>query len=262
MHAHPIREPSTRAGRPRSGSTGDETRWSRIHAGDYDYLVRRFWKPIRRFLIGRMVSPDEAEDLTQELFLAFIEKNLLARADPARGSFRSFVFHVARQLLIDRRRFDAAEKRGAGRTVPLDPMHQAQATPADRPEDEFDREWYLSLFNRARRDVKRHYARRPEAYEAFRLYFFGEPGAEQPTYEEIADRLGQTEAQVRNNLHRSRKVFVEKVVEAIAEYVGGEAELRAELGHLVRFVSGRLDPEMFLSGIQGEPDAAQDDGQA
>ncbi len=152
----------------------EPTRWSRIEHKDYAYLVERFEKPVRRFIGAQLHDPAQAEDLTQELFLSLLRRDFLDRVDGSRGALRSLLFHCARQFLTDHfRRTDRLVHEG---------WIEERPDPDRLPASEaFDLEWYRSLLNQARRDVKTHYLEQdlPVAYRAFRLFYFGdsEPGS-------------------------------------------------------------------------------------
>ncbi len=216
----------------------DPTRWSRIRERDFEYLVGRFWKPVRRFFFDRLGSAEAAEDLTQELFLSFIERDTLAGADRERGPFRRLLFRCARNFLVDWHRSRNAAKRDAGRTTALESVGEGPDPAAVDPADAFDRDWFLAIYNRGRRAVKEHYEGkgRPEVYRAFRLFYFGDEGPERWTQLKIAQALETTVAQVNNHVHRARQVFLEAVRNAIAEYAGSEEELAAELAEMARLL--------------------------
>ncbi len=222
----------------------EETRWSRIRQRDYEYLVRRFWRMIERFVRPRLDSREEAEEVTQEFFLAFIEKDVLARVDE-RASFRQFLYHAARQFLIDHYRTRSAAKRGRDRVLALDPAHIGATEPALPGVEEFDRDFYLSLFNQARSSVKRRLQSRGRgvAYQAFRLFFFGDGSGERPSQARIAETLGLTPAQVRNDVHRVKRMFLDAIVGSIRRCAASEAEVRSELRDLVQFLATHLPDE-------------------
>lgn len=214
-----------------------DTRWSRIEAQDLAYVVRRYWKPIRRFLSDRLGSFEEAEDATQELFVKFLERELLATADRSRGRFRSYLFTVVRRFLIDRlRAAGAASRGGAAADLPLDARTADAVEAGPGPEQAFDREWFYSLLNRARRSVRARLEQdgRSEVYRAFHLYYFGDDSADRWTQPHIARRLGITATQVNNHVHRARELLRREVRAAVCDYVGSEAELEAELADFGR----------------------------
>jgi RNA polymerase sigma factor (sigma-70 family) len=223
------------------------TRWSRIQARDFDYFVERFWSPVHRFMRARMPSVQDAEELTQELFLAFLQRDLLARADADRGSFRSFLFHCARQFLIDRYRAANAAKRGGGRLVSLEQLEQGLSDQGLTAEQAFDREWYLSLINHARRGVKAQCQAQGQevAYRAFRLFYFGDTEPEPWSQKRVAEHLGLPVSQVNNYVYRTRQVFGRELRAAMAEYSSSEEELDHELSQLSQFLDGH--------GLAGNP---------
>jgi RNA polymerase sigma-70 factor (ECF subfamily) len=54
-------------------------------------LCSTYWYPLYAFLRRREFSPHEAEDLSQEFFYRFLQRNSLAHVSPAAGKFRSFL---------------------------------------------------------------------------------------------------------------------------------------------------------------------------
>src|SRR5690242_19681582 len=59
-----------------------------------DQLCRTYWYPLYAYVRRCGQSPHDAQDLTQEFFARLLEGNWLARADPARGRFRTFLLMV------------------------------------------------------------------------------------------------------------------------------------------------------------------------
>lgn len=211
------------------------TRWSRIETGDYDYLVRLYWEPVRRFICYKLGSADEAEELTQELFLRFIEKDLLARADPSRGRFRSFLFSCVRNFLKNHYRERGTRKgRAESRRLALEKVPGELGDQEQDPRQIFDREWYVALLHRARRAVREQCEARDagEMYQAFLLYYFGDGGPDALGQKEIAGRLGLSVAQVNNHVHRSRKLLMEQLQALVREYTGSEEDYRQEMAEM------------------------------
>jgi RNA polymerase sigma-70 factor (ECF subfamily) len=72
-------------------------------AGDeeaFTALYRRRQGPVYRFALQMTGNVVIAEDVTQEVFMALLSKT--AKYDPARGSLASFLYGVARNLVLRR----------------------------------------------------------------------------------------------------------------------------------------------------------------
>jgi DNA-directed RNA polymerase specialized sigma24 family protein len=54
-------------------------------------LCQAYWYPVYAYIRRRVDRGDEAEDLTQEFFTLFLEKDFLASVDRDKGKFRSFL---------------------------------------------------------------------------------------------------------------------------------------------------------------------------
>jgi RNA polymerase sigma-70 factor (ECF subfamily) len=90
-----------------------------------------------------------------------LNRHLVERADPSRGSFRSLLLHALNQYLIDEQRKETARKRiPKAKLVPLDVGH-AEALPAAinelDPEASFNYAWKTDLLERALSEVKQSY---------------------------------------------------------------------------------------------------------
>jgi RNA polymerase sigma-70 factor (ECF subfamily) len=90
---------------------------SRAQRGDraaLELLCRQEWVTVYRIVAGWVASRQEAEDLTQEVFLRALRH--LEGYQSASGSFRPYLITVARNLLRDRWR--AQHRRAAGGSDP------------------------------------------------------------------------------------------------------------------------------------------------
>ncbi|HEX8202572.1 MAG TPA: sigma factor, partial [Isosphaeraceae bacterium] len=113
-----------------------------------------YWYPLYAFVRRKGYDPDEAQDLVQGFFVRLLEKGDLARVDPARGKFRSFLLASCTHYLANHRDRDRARKRGGGRVAgPID-RREAESRYGREPahgltaERLFDRRWALALLER------------------------------------------------------------------------------------------------------------------
>ena len=137
------------------------TQWSRVvTAASRDALEARealsglceaYWYPIYAYVRHRGYAPEPARDLTQDFFAYLLERDLIARADPARGRFRAFLRTVCARHLADRRDRENAAKRGGGRhPLSIDPLdaerrYSRESAHELTAERIFDRTWALTL---------------------------------------------------------------------------------------------------------------------
>ena len=63
--------------------------------------IAAYWRPVYCFLRAHGHPTHHAEDLTQEFFLRFCERDWIRRADPQRGRFRTFLLSVLKRFLSD-----------------------------------------------------------------------------------------------------------------------------------------------------------------
>jgi RNA polymerase sigma-70 factor (ECF subfamily) len=179
-------------GMERTPEIADETILERIHEGDRDALAllfRRYAHLIRS--VGRRILRDkaEADDLVQEVFLYIHRKSSLF--DSSKGSASSWIVQVAyTQALLRRRRLKSQGFYMSGITDKPDETSQAGDKGADYDhtvEGLFGRNGWKRIVEELTEDQR----------VTFRLHFF-----EGYTFTEIAEKLGQSHANVRNHHYR------------------------------------------------------------
>jgi RNA polymerase sigma-70 factor (ECF subfamily) len=224
------------------------THWSRvIAAGDpeapqareaLETLCNAYWYPLYAYIRSRGHTPEQAQDLTQDLFAYVLQRDLLAKADPGRGRFRSFLRGVCIHHLADQRDRQNAQKRGGGRlVVPIDAFageerYSREPSHDLTPERIFDREWALTLLGRVFDQLQREYdeAGRAATFEELRVVLTR--GAESVPYGVIAERLATTEGAVRVAVHRLRRHYGLLLRREIAATVDDPAEIDDEIRNL------------------------------
>ena len=175
-------------------------------AAALEELCRAYWYPLYVFARRSGCDAEAAQDVTQEFFVDLLQSDLLLRADPARGRFRSYLIGTMKHHLTDRHRSANARRRGGGREIfSLDaatPEDRYRMEPADAsatPEAVFDQRWAATLLERTllrlRADCDAE--GRGGRYEELKIFLL--PAAGQPSFPETARRLGmpETGAEVR-----------------------------------------------------------------
>jgi RNA polymerase sigma factor (sigma-70 family) len=222
--------------RTRSGD--EETRRVALAA-----IIEAYWKPVYKYLrVKWSLDPDAAADLTQEFFAATLEKDVVARYDPTKARFRTYLRMCVDGLASNTRKAERRLKRGGSVTlVPLDfetaEGEMATHEPAvDADVDElFYREWVRALLERSVAELQRSAAEsgRQSMFEVFKRYDLLDEAETRPTYAEIASELGLTPATVTNHLAAMRRQFRAIVLERLRELTSSEEEWEAEAAKLL-----------------------------
>lgn len=115
-------------------------------------LLERYWKPVYCYLRASGYNNEQAKDLTQGFFHEVVlQRNLIDRADPAKGRFRAFLLHALKQYVIDTKRRDSSsgrippEKLVSLEIAPVPELPQTVA--AGAPEDSFLYAWKSALLD-------------------------------------------------------------------------------------------------------------------
>lgn len=209
-----------------------------LRRGAADTLVRAYWAPVAALLQWRWnLERADAEDLTQEFFTEAIEKQWLARYQPDRGRFRTFL-----RVCVDRFAGSAARaqgrlKRGGGvPDAPLEAADTVAACGADEFDERVHAEWVRSVLAMALESF------RAEAVEAgksahaavFVAYDVDDPPDDQrPSYRALAERFGIPETQVTNYLNWARREYRRHVLGTLRALAGNEAEFREDARELL-----------------------------
>lgn len=202
---------------------------------DLEALCEAYWYPLYAYARRRGHSPHQAQDLTQDFFAYVLEKDLLARADPHRGRFRSFLMGVYTHYLANRHDYEHALKRGGGRAaLSIDGTTAEGRYDRDlvlelTPERIFDRSWALTLLGRVMDGLRREYedAGREAVFETLSLNLTEGPQAE--SYAVIAERLGVTEGAARVAVHRLRRRYAHLLRSEIAATLDDPGEVEDEI---------------------------------
>jgi RNA polymerase sigma factor (sigma-70 family) len=202
-------------------------------------LCSTYWYPLYAFIRGRGSSPHEAEDLTQEFFLHFLERNALQRVRPEAGKFRSFLLACLKNFLANERERARAQRRGGGR--PPVPLASGEAEtryslePSDHrtPDAEFERRWAFATVERTLAELRREYDGIDKRALFEELQGFLPCGEGSVSRGELAVRRGVSVGAIDVAVHRLRQRFGALLREQVARTVSSEAEVEEEIRHLI-----------------------------
>jgi RNA polymerase sigma-70 factor (ECF subfamily) len=186
--------------------------------------------------------PEDAQDFTQGFIAGLLEKGGIARANPERGRFRTFLLSAFCHYLSNQHREQMAQKRGGLRTIlSLDEEPEAgflgQAVDNMTPELLYERSWALALLEKVMGQLRAEYTKagRAPLFEAIQPHLAGAAG--RPGYAQLGASLGMGESAITVAVHRMRRRYGELLREEIATTVVTPEEVDDELRHLMRMVS-------------------------
>ena len=206
-------------------------------------LCRVYWLPLYTYIRRQGENPYDAQDLTQEFFARFLEKDFLYSVDQSKGRFRSFLLASLKHFLSNQRDRARAQKRGGGQTPLSLDFSDAETgigfQPADKqtPEKAFEKRWALTLLEQSLARLRKEYSDRGRQDLFEQLKQTLTEGRESVAYAELAVRLGITEAAVKMAVNRLRQRYREVLRAEIAETVAQESEVEDELREVFRALS-------------------------
>jgi hypothetical protein len=199
-------------------------------------LVHGYWKPLHRYLSVRWrLSDDDAQEATQAFFADAFEKEWLARYNPEKAQFRTFLRVCADRFVLNRQQAAARVKRGGGAVmVSLDADGELAAQLASQPEadDLFKREFVRALFERAVEQTRAEYEQAGKNLQFTLFERYDIDPAEDVSYASLAREFNLTPAQVTNGLAHIRRRFREHAIQALRLLCGSDDEFRREAAEL------------------------------
>jgi RNA polymerase sigma-70 factor (ECF subfamily) len=206
-------------------------------------LCRTYWYPLYAFIRRQGSSPHDAEDLTQEFFLRFLERHALGSVRPGAGKFRSFLLICLKNFLANERERAHAQRRGGGcPPVPLDggdAETRYLLEPADNrtPEAVFERRWAFAVVERTLAELRREYAGGKKCALFEELQGFLPCGQGSVSRVELAGKRGVSVGAIDVAVHRLRQRFGALLRQQVARTVSSETEVEEEIRHLISVLS-------------------------
>ena len=189
-----------------AGAPGDaiETLIQRCLSGDqraWDEIVRTYWRKVFNVAYKFVGKHDEAEDLTQDIFLKIFKS--LDTFD-RRANFQTWLISVSRNLCIDHYRSVRKERETIDRDVDANELTPASADPG--PVAALEQRDRVTLLRQAM-------AALPETLRTAVLM----RDIQELSYQEIADQLGLPEGTVKSRINRGRTELARQVQRIRAE---------------------------------------------
>ncbi len=209
-------------------------------------VARRYWPAIHAFVRKSGISHAEADDVTQAFICdVMLGRDLLARAAPERGRFRSLLLTSVRNFAIDelRRRKSPTRKPASGTIFSLDDDPRSGDQNADlnldEPEHAFHAQWVTMMIDQAI-SVVREWAivnSQEVQWDIFNRRIL-EPmrtGAEPISTETFMKQWSLTSpAQVANTLARMKRKFVAALMEQLGNFDDDPDMIHREVSTLLQ----------------------------
>ena len=202
-------------------------------------LCRRYWRPLFIFARMRGASEEDAEDSTQAFFARLVaRRELLRRADPERGKFRTFLLHAFKNHLADEQDRRNSQKRGGGQSIvsmEMDVRSVEIADTATTPDVAFDLQWAREVVRRATEALRMEYV---EAGRGEWFDLVGNMQGPQRSLVEIAGMLGTSEEAVKSFALRMRRRLKLLLERQIADTVSTPQEVAEEVAYIGQLLRG------------------------
>jgi RNA polymerase sigma factor (sigma-70 family) len=201
-------------------------------------LCVAYWYPVYSFVRRRGMSPEDAQDLTQEFFYRLLANRGLASVDPAKGRFRSFLLVSLKNLLANEWNRARTIKRGGG--IPIISLDEERAEdrfrlePQDNttPETAFERRWAETLLERVLLRVRAEWNDRDKQQRFDSLKIFLTDRRNEVGFAEVAATLGTTVSALRSVVHKLRELYRRVFLDEVAQTVDDPREIEDEVGRL------------------------------
>ncbi len=212
----------------------------------WDALVSAYWKPVYKYLRARWgMSPEHAEDVTQEFFARAFEHGFLADYDPAKARFRTWLRTCLDRLAANNAKAARRLKRGGGAAMTSLDFVSAEGEVREleiRSDTDLDawfqQEFVRVLFARAVEAIERECREtgREDHFALFAACDLADLDAnERPSYKSLAEARGWPVHDVTNRLAAIRRAFRGHVLRLLRDACASEQEFRTE----VRAIFGR-----------------------
>jgi|ERR1022692_206671 RNA polymerase sigma-70 factor (ECF subfamily) len=206
-------------------------------------LCRTYWYPLYVYVRRQGNSPEDAQDVTQDFFSRLLEKNYLAKADPERGKFRTFLLRSLKNFLVNEWKRAGRLKRGGGvefisiDTNAAEDRFAAEAPEEANPDAAYETRWAVTLVEKVLSTLRQEFnaADKARLFEELKGIIWGDKCL--ASYAEIAGQLNLSEGSVKVAVHRLRQRFCELLRAEVAHTVVRPEDIDAELRHLISVLS-------------------------
>jgi RNA polymerase sigma-70 factor (ECF subfamily) len=198
-------------------------------------LCRAYWFPLYAYVRRRGHSKEDAEDLTQAFFAAFLQKNYLEGLSAERGRFRAFLLASLKHYLANE--WDKSHRQKRGGHIPhlsldwqtADARFQIPAPRDLSPDKAFDREWAVALLARVIQRLSGECDADGRGRQFAELKGFLTIDTQAIPYATAAETLGLSPGAARVAVHRLRKRYRQLLRDEVSQTLENPDQVNEEL---------------------------------
>ena len=201
----------------------ENTHWSMVlqakdgSEAELERLISAAWKPVYFFIRRKGNGIEDAKDLTQGFFTAFVEKDFLKSVSPEKGKFRTFILAAVTHFLSNEYDKKRTKKRGGG--MNFTQVEESLSDMGKSPEEVFFRGWASEIMGLAM-DLLRTRVKEEDF-----LFLQGLAPADLPTEEK------------KHRRYRIRLKLRQALTDVLFPLVGSEEEVEEEIRELFSSLS-------------------------
>ena len=205
-------------------------------------LCRTYWRPIFSFVRARGYSIEDAQDLTQDFFVAILKNHWLQHADRNRGRFRSLLLSSLQNFMINAVEKSHTRKRGGGvefvswhdwmSEAPSDLSIPSAMLESLSPDRLFDFTWAATVVEHALQRL------REECESKGKLWLFQTLSPhlteerDEISYAKLSAEMGIAETAVKKQLHNMRQRYRSLLRAEVSQTVENPADVDDEIRYL------------------------------
>src|SRR5215467_8054704 len=205
-------------------------------------LCRTYWRPIFLFVRGRGYSIEDAQDLTQDFFVAILKNDWLQHANRNRGRFRSLLLRSLQNFLINAAEKTHARKRGGGvefiswddwnAESPSQLSIPVQAVESLPPERLFDLGWATTVVEHALQRLREECESKGKLwlFQALTSHLTDE--RDEVSYANLSAELGIAETAGKKQLDNMRRRYRSLLRDEVLQTVEDPADVDDEIRYL------------------------------
>ena len=208
-----------------------------------ELLCRIYWKPLCVFAQARGWPLHDAQDATQGFFKRLLSNSGIARADPAKGKFRTYLLSSFKHFLAEEWQRNNAQKRGGNVSfVSYDEMAGADSTlseaaRSENPDALFERQYATALIEASLQRLEYEHQSADKSAKFAALKPLMTCGDDKVPAAELGAQLGVSEGAARVAVYRLRRRYWEILQQEVLRTVEEPADVEEELRHIRRVLS-------------------------